>query len=395
MNFLKNFSVALKIFLNARITFAKPKHKKIVIFDTDLSDFIIKYFDKKNVHILGTRFKYNKGEELNLYILLKMILIFKFSSREYFKIYLNIVKPTLIVTLIDNTKIFYELKGFYPKAKTMIIQNAHRSNVKGLDIFAEDIEGMRKNENYMCDYMLTYNQKVGDKYKFFLKGEVVPIGSFKSNSIKINNKNKIYDFLFISNYKKNHQGYASTLENYIKFFSNIKKYCYEKKCNITVLGTTGAATSAETKNEFFFFKKIFDKIEYNFIPRTKNRKTYEICDQSKIILNIDSSLGYESVARGNKVAFFSINNRVDDPERCFHFGWPSKKDKQGPFWTDNTSYDEFIRIVNFLEQINEVSYKDLLNKELHNIIEYDRDNTKFISLMKNLKIPLNQDVSNL
>ena len=137
---------------------------------------------------------------------------------------------------------------------------------------------------------------------------------------------------------------------------------------------------------FFFFKKIFDKIEYNFIPRTKNRKTYEICDQAKIIINIDSSLGYECAARGSKVAFFSINNRVDDPEHCFHFGWPLKKDKQGPFWTDNTSYDEFIRIVNFLKEVDDKSYKILLNKELYNLIEYDQDNKKFLTLLNKLEL---------
>ena len=43
------------------------------------------------------------------------------------KTYLNYVRPKLILTLIDNNKTFYKLKEMYPKAKTMLVQNAWRS----------------------------------------------------------------------------------------------------------------------------------------------------------------------------------------------------------------------------------------------------------------------------
>jgi len=380
MNFLKGLRATLRILLNARITFAKPQHKKIVIFDKDLSDFVTKYLDKKNVSILDIRFRYNKGENLNLYILLKMLLSFKFSSSDYFKIYLNIVKPKLLLTLIDNTTTFWKLKSFYPKAKTMIIQNAFRGMVK-FDVLA-NIETYKKNKNYMCDYILTYNKVVGDKYKSFLKGEVVPIGSFRSNSVKINNESKIYDLLFVSMFKKNHSGYQEMLGNFIKLFNNIKKYSKEKNYKLNILGSK----TTEIEEEKAFYKDIFSNLEFNFIPQAKNRKTYEIVDKAKILISIDSSLGYESAIRGNKVAFIAINNRADDLEGSYRFGWPENKDRKGSFWTDNTSYDEFFRVMNFLDTVDHQDYLSLINKELQNLIEYNSQNSKFISILNKLQL---------
>ena len=86
------------------------------------------------------------------------------------------------------------------------------------------------------------------------------------------------------------------------------------------------------------------------------------------------------------IAFIAINNRADDLEGSYRFGWPENKDGKGSFWTDNTSYDEFFRVMNFLDTVDHQDYLSLINKELQNLIEYNSQNSKFISILNKLQL---------
>ena len=55
-----------------------------------------------------------------------------------------------------------------------------------------------------------------------------------------------------------------------------------------------------------FYEKLLEGSEgWEFRPKTSESSNYLLSDQSEITVNIESCLGYESFARGNKVAFFS------------------------------------------------------------------------------------------
>ena len=114
-----NLSLRLKEYFNLLVfskkIFCKPEKKDILIFDSELSEFLIHYFNKEKVHVLDNRYKQHRNQKLNIFILFKMAIKFKFNSYEYFKTYLNYVRPKLILTLIDNNKTFYKLKEMYPK----------------------------------------------------------------------------------------------------------------------------------------------------------------------------------------------------------------------------------------------------------------------------------------
>ena len=81
---MAKFIKLIKIFFNIKLVFLKPPKKKILIFDSDLSDILSNYFNKNEIHILDVRYKYKKNQKLNLYVLFKMLLKFKFSTEEYF-----------------------------------------------------------------------------------------------------------------------------------------------------------------------------------------------------------------------------------------------------------------------------------------------------------------------
>ena len=130
MKILKNIWIYLKLIIYSKKKLFKPKKKDILIFDSDLSDYLLKYFNHKDVHILDVRYKHKAGQKINFYVILKMILNLKFSSIDYFKYYISFVEPKIIITMIDNNKTFYKLKKLYPKAKTILVQNAYRTAEK-------------------------------------------------------------------------------------------------------------------------------------------------------------------------------------------------------------------------------------------------------------------------
>jgi len=379
MKVLKSIMLYLKIVLYAKKKLFKPEKKDILIFDSDLSDYLLKYFNREDVHVLDVRYRQKPGQKINLYVILKMILTLKFSSTDYFKYYIGLVEPKIIITMIDNNKTFYKLKKLYPKAKTILVQNAYRTAEK-TDILSQTKE-LKKDPSLFCDFILVFNNYIGELYKEFLRGEVISIGSFRSNFNKKQNKKKKYEILFISIFR-NH---LPLKEEDFKLLKTINNYFSKNDKKLYVLGNM----ILNSDKEKMFYNSVLKDTNHIFIPREVSRPTYDIVDQSEIIITVESTLGYEALARKNKVAYFSIRGK-SYPENTAAFGWPAKKNPRGPFWVNSTEYAEFGKLIEYLNNLRLDEYLKIYNENASDLMEHDEDNTKFISLMKDLKIPLNQ-----
>ena len=93
----------LKIFLRSKWDFEKISKKKFLLIDGNSHPFL-KYYKKKDFNILHRR-----GEKINIRILLKCILDFKISTLNYFKFFIKLAQPKLILTAFDYHPIFYKL----------------------------------------------------------------------------------------------------------------------------------------------------------------------------------------------------------------------------------------------------------------------------------------------
>ena len=100
----------LSILINSKLIFSKPPRKKILIYDEVGSELILRNLNKATAHIFYSRWNKEIKTSLNIYIIFKLILKFRFSKINYFKLYLKYVNPKLIITLIDNNESFYHLK---------------------------------------------------------------------------------------------------------------------------------------------------------------------------------------------------------------------------------------------------------------------------------------------
>jgi len=373
MKFVNKLQKFLNLFFFSKKIFTKPEKSEILIFDSDHSKIILSYFPKQKVHILDVRYKQQKGQKINFFIIFKLLFFFKLSSYNYFKEYIRYVSPKIIISLIDNNEIFFKVKKMFPQAKTILIQNAWRT-AECTDLFGK--LDLLKKKNYRCDYILPFNSGIGKQYKSFLNGKVLPIGSFISNyNIKKNLKKK-YENLFISIYRpwrKLPDSYYELLKTINTFFSN------KVNGKLYVLG----AMIANSKEEKNFYNKFLKNTKYIFLPRFIGRPTYDIVDQSKIILGTESTLAYEALARGNKVAYFSLR-KSSYPESTAKFGWPINKRDYGPFWINSAQIKPFVRLLDYLNNLKCKDYYKILNKHSCDLIKFDEGNKKFKKLINKL-----------
>ena len=104
--------------------------------------------------------------------------------------------------IIDNWPIFYSLKKNSNDTKKIMIQRAFRTCLP-TDMLSNLKSLKRKKSTFNCDYLLMFNKEIGKIYNSFVDGKVIPIGSFRSNSIPKKPKIKKYqiDILFISTFR--------------------------------------------------------------------------------------------------------------------------------------------------------------------------------------------------
>jgi surface carbohydrate biosynthesis protein len=123
-----------------------------------------------------------------------------------------------------------------------------------------------------------------------------------------------------------------------------------------------------------YFREMMDG-EPEFTAPEGPYASYRAIDSAEIVVAIDSTLGYESIARGNKTAIFSIRGTLlGDLSR--NYGWPEDFPDKGPFWTNKPDPDSFDRILDYLFEVDAAQWKkDVAATGFSSLMAYDPDNT--------------------
>ena len=367
----------LKVFFKAEWIFTSPEKKDILVFDGTNNPFH-KYISKKRSGVL-----YSRGEKLNIFILLKCLIKNKFSVNGYLKEYIEHVNPKLIITFIDNSEKFYELKKM-TKCKTAFIQSGIRSEVS--DIFSKKILKKIKNKDLQVDHMFVFNEVVGKRYNSFIKGSFHEIGSFNNNSKKINTLKKKEEILLISTFRNYDK--TKTIDNNItwgEFSKNdntfIKYLITQAEKDNIKINILGRYSLTNSEYEFEYFKYFFKKKKFRFIDNYKGRDTYKLIDTYKYSFTIDSTLGIENLSRGGRTGFF-CNRPNKYPMISRKFGWMEGFANKGPFWTYSNKENEFIRIYKNVIYKNFNYWKNMKKKYTSKIMPYDDKNKIFTTFIK-------------
>jgi surface carbohydrate biosynthesis protein len=311
--------------------------------------------------------------------LIKNFIKRKFSSLDYFNSYIKLVDPNIIISVIDNSPIFYKLKK-NGSQKKILIASTVRTPVHDFALFELNEIETKRNADTSVDVIFSLNDAIGKKFQKLNVKKVITIGSFKSNHFNFDEKKSI-EVLYISswaslpaNHKVTHDvNFQEFNEHQIKLIKNLSQYGKDHQVKITILGKR---KNNLVKNEFNFYKSIFYNNEWEFIESEK-ANSYQVIDKSKVVITLNSTLGYESFSRGNKTLFFDVRS-VPQSLNSLKFGWPiTGIEKEGPFWTKENSYYKCKNMLNKLREMNETEWRNIHKKFQELLMPRDKDNSIF------------------
>jgi len=374
---IKKIIKLLYSLLFAKFTFFLPPKRKFFIFGTDRAQDFQKYIPVNKSHVL------NFSEHVNFSILLKCIFKMDVGSSSYFKEYINFVDPKFVISIQDLYPQFYLIEK-RKKRKKILIQGAWRAGDPNFN----------KNKKYYVDYFLGFNSAISKKYKDLLGAKVFNIGSFRSNSYKIYKEKKVFDILYISTFriiKKNNSQFDETSwkkfdKPQIDLIKHLFEYSKKKKLKLYIYGKASPDIRNFQTIQKNYFKKILGKKGWSYLENFNNdvksvQNTYKKIDQAKIVVGTDSTLLYEALSRGSKVAFFNHRSQLKGyGDRSY--GWPLKKSKEGPFWTGHLSKNSCFDLMDKVISYKNNKWKSIALKESKQVILRDNNNSIFKSLIK-------------
>lgn len=350
-----------------QFSFILPKKNNILIYDKK-SEKILKNVIKNSYNVIHTRL-----EKINIQLLIYSI-INNLNKTFYKGIYFNYIKtlieyhnPKKIITTIDNDIRFYKLKRYFQNTKFISIQNGYR-------VYKDDLFELLDNtkEKLYCDEYYCFGQNIKNYLKNRLKSKYFILGSIKNNFSKKISFKKNKDICFISSYGS----VVSNLKNEKKIINILLEFCLEKNIKLTILPRT------MKKEEKTFYQNIIKND--NFIYHKKKKKinySYNLIDKYEICVSLNSTLGYENLARGNKTLF--INTRDADCKSFMKFGYPEKFKEEGQFWISVSNKDLILKKIRKIYKLSNNEWKRKSKKIFDKIIVFNKNNNLLIKNINN------------
>lgn len=377
----------------AKFNILLPGQKSLLIYDRLSERHLSNYFYRNSYEILDIR-----KERLNIPIFIISLIKFLFDNKKISQIYcieyIRFVNPRVVITLIDNNKNFWTYKEVFNNIKFVFVQNGVRG-VTG-DVFDSLINCKHHEKKYFVDHMFVFGETTGRLYKKYINGETHHIGSFVNNmnhpigpikrdlvyilQFKVIGRNKPYRYKTVSGKKITWDDCYSYNDKIIKY---LLTYCKKNNMTFSILGRSKLPSEQEKEKEYI--KEIIAEDSYEYIPSDKKYTSYEELLKSKIIVVMESTLGYEMLARRKRVVYLGVREKtLDESSR---FGWPDLP-KKGFFWTNEFKISEFDRVTNNVVYASNIEWKDICDRYVTNLIKYDPGNSKFISIMRKFDVHL-------
>jgi len=380
------------------------KGKQVALHDASGINILNKYVPENELSVIDV-------EHVNFFAALRMLVTGKKSFFDYTIAYIKIFKPQFVFTFIDNNIDFYKLAAIFPKVKFIAIQNGLRSNYANqmsngfFDLLENESANSRLSANVICVLGTT----AADQYTQYIRAKPVITGSLKNNLIG----NQIepvehFDIVYVSQHAP-----FEIPNSEVKFFFGSKSitasefYAVEQKI-VQFLAARSKQTNQSfavlgkrtnlSQYEHDFFSSAASPNTVRFIPRTSETSTYEFCNSASLIVTADSTIGYEFLARGNKVVFLSgrtnaVSNELSREIHDTDFGFPLEVGTSGPFWTNMASESEFEQVIGSVQSMSDAQWASAISPYNDVLMAYQPGNSAFIQMLRSEGIPTTNEGS--
>jgi surface carbohydrate biosynthesis protein len=242
---------------------------------------------------------------------------------------ISAIAPKVVLTFVDNSSGFNTLSRLYSKAKFLAVQNGFR----GIEV--ENMANYLSATNLFCFGEDTKKRYEGNGCNI---GRYIIGGSLKDGLYRERNpgmREHRFDFCWVSQFRP--ARFASTLpglaKNSIRLLEFLYKYCLENDKSLAIAGSCKPNALAQ---EVAFLGDYIDFTRVSFVPNNSlNFSSYYAISQSEVSVTVSSTIGFEALARGEKVIFcnFLSDQYYDVPDIEGDVPWIIK----GP----DTTYDDF------------------------------------------------------
>ncbi len=353
------------------LDFSLLKKKDILIYDGVSVAILRHIFSKEKFNVY-----FNRWEKINFWVLILTLLKLNYRNfnqikKQYKKNYITLCAPKVIITFIDNNPSFYELNNIYPNAKTISIQNGVRKS--------NDLKIFNKKKKYYCDYFFVFSKSHKNFFSRVIKSKYIDTGSIKMNEYKKRFFKKKREILFISQTAT----HAFEIENVEKFLiKNLIKICNESKINLNVLCKKNIKKKLIKEFNEIKSNNIFES-DANFLP-------YEIIQKFELKVFVDSTLGLECLAIGEKALAIPLGcmtkhkKKFKIKKKIERFGFPLNLSDKGYCWNNDFNYSAFKKKIFKLINLKQADWKKIHKRNL--LMNYDPGNKKLKKILKDNKI---------
>jgi surface carbohydrate biosynthesis protein len=368
-------------FLRTQKSWSWPRESKVLIYDACNHEIFMEYLLPWKPEVLHVR-----GEQINMRVFFASLFRRGRKSDAYVDCFIEKVRPRLIITIIDNSLSFQSIGLRHPGVKTLFIQNGHRSYFADLfeSLDKMDAPGLGK---LKVDYMLCFGAIVGAEYGRYIQGTAIPIGSIKNNQKAIERPIQRDMIAFISQWHPNGFAMDGIFYSQEKFFGETDRlilrylvdFAREKKKKLVIVPRNPRGGQARGQEEAYFRALVGENCEFSDPEGTY--PSYEAVDAAEVVVAVDTTLGYESIARGKKTAIFSIRSSLLGI-RGLTYGWPGTFPDIGPFWSNCPVPESFGRILDHLFEADDSQWqRDLQATDFPAVMIRDPGNSILQSIL--------------
>lgn len=383
-----------------RLEFRRPRKAKFVVLG-GASQGILPLLKPGSYSILDYR-----GSSINVLVLLHMLSLFRCSWRAYCLSLLSLTQAKVVLTCIDTDAIFYSFKADLPDVTFIAIQNGIRGNiteVPGGDLWTQ-LEHLPKQPPWV-DVVATFGPAHSAQYRSRIRCETIEVGSSRNNQFTITCLPTHRDVIrvgFISNFIPPHckvygEVETSPISTFLGFRPilaheyfraevvvgrTVANICDHLGWSLHVAGKRGP----EFPEEREMWRQICATKPHYFHPRNVRSSSYEILDGCDLIVTIDSTLGYEMIARGKRVLFVAERARILGGEEAkqFAFGFPNEYPVEGKFWTQSAEERHLSYLMQELLEMTDDEWKNCSQFVRNDLMVFDPGNRTLAELMHRL-----------
>ena len=390
-----------------KLDFRLPRRVRLVYFGRIGLGILRNYITEQDVAIYE-----NPRQRLNVWVALRMLLSGDRTEFSYYRAFLRWTKPRAVITMEDNNITFYATKALRPECKSIAIQNGIRHSMSHStdSSFATELTRVSK-LGFGADIIGSLGGLGTQFYSQALpkhsETRIIEVGNLINNATPISQSDAhdtMKRLVFISKYPNRGSGETDptwdseilqyigevgfTAEKYHAVEGVVARSCAEfaatEGLRFVVLGKRPAWQTGERR----FFAKYLRDLEWEYLPSTTQSSSYESVRASDVIVNIDSTLGYEFFARGLRVAFVAARmSHSGHPEIVeTNFGYPSVTEPCGAYWTNVASKSEIFRVLQYVTGLEVADWLSRTSTVRDSLLVYDEMNRIFCELLNELRI---------